>query len=244
MRHALPAVVLCVCVGLVGGVASADPRARNNTDPTPPVVAPGQVVMLGSSSVNGAFGRLIERELERRGVDVLRHGRSATGLSRPDFFDWEAHVGRATTLRHARGALILLGGNDAQSLFLREHELRLSTGRRRTWVEWNDERGWRAAYRGRTKALVDALCAAGVPKVMVVVPADGTLEGWLSRIVRVQEEQLEGARLSRCGRGLDTRGAAPRDGDTLDGVHLSGTGARRVWARVGDELLRYFGVTP
>lgn len=229
----------------VTGIALADPRATHNTDPTPPrLTAPGQVILMGSSSVNGSLGRMIESELESRHVDVLRHGRSATGLSRPDFFDWEAHVRRAGSLANARGAIVLLGGNDAQSMFLRDDERHLSTGRRASWVEWSDERGWRAAYRARTKALVDALCAAGVPKVMVVVPADGTREGWISRIVRVQEEQLEGARLSRCGRGLDTRGARPRENDTLDGIHLSSSGARAVWARVGRELLSYFDARP
>jgi hypothetical protein len=235
---------LVALLALCASVASADPRATHNTDPTPPSVSTGQVVMLGSSSVNGAFGRLIEGELERRHIDVLRHGRSATGLSRPDFFDWEAHIRRAGSLATARGAIILLGGNDAQSMFLRQDERRLSTGRRPDWVEWGDERGWRNAYRLRTKGLVDALCAAGVPKVLVVIPADGTREGWINRIPRVQEEQLEGARLSRCGRGLDTRGARPRESDTLDGIHLSSSGARAVWARVGNELLRYFDAVP
>lgn len=237
-------LALATSFALIATVALADPRARFNTDPTPPTVASGQVVMLGSSSVNGSLGRTIETELERRHVDVLRHARSATGLSRPDFFDWEAHVRAATTLSAARGAIIILGGNDAQSLFLRPSEHAMSSGRRREWVEWSDERGWRAAYRKRTKDLVDALCAAGVPKVLVVVPADGTHESWSQRIVRVQEEQLEGARTSRCGRGLDTRGARPREGDTVDGIHLSNRGARTVWTRVGPEVLSYFGVQP
>lgn len=237
------AALLALCA-IMTSVALADPRARNNVDPTPPNVAAGEVLMIGSSSVNGALGRLLESEFERRRVSVLRHGRSATGLSRPDFFDWEAHIRRAGSLAGARGAIILLGGNDAQPVFLRPTEHELSSGRRREWVEWTDEPGWRRTYRNRTRALVDALCAAGVPKVLVVVPADGTREAWIARIGRVQEEQLAGARISRCGRGLDTRGARPRAADTLDGVHLSSTGARTVWARVGPEVLRYFEITP
>ena len=96
------------------------------------------------------------------------------------------------------------------------------------------------------KAVLEALAAEGLPAAQLQLAecAGDALEGWIARIGRVQEEQLAGARISRCGRGLDTRGARPRAADTLDGVHLSSTGARTVWARVGPEVLRYFEITP
>src|SRR5690606_32465698 len=53
-----------------------------------------RALLIGSSSVNGAVGRTLERELGERGVTLVRRARSSSGFARPDFFDWEEEIGR------------------------------------------------------------------------------------------------------------------------------------------------------
>jgi catechol 2,3-dioxygenase-like lactoylglutathione lyase family enzyme/lysophospholipase L1-like esterase len=196
------------------------------------------VLLVGSSSVNGALGRVIESELERAtGLSVRRIGHSSTGLSRPDFFDWNAEVRRLGDLHTTRGVIVYLGGNDTQAIYL----MREDAPERPTdpWIRWSEESRWTPLYTRRVTTFVDGLCAAGAPRVVFVLPADGEREGWSERIHRVQEAQAAGVRASRCGSVVDPRGVAVERG-TVDGVHLSRTGARAVWDRIGPMLTRAF----
>jgi len=219
------------------GLGSAQRRAR-----TPP--APPDVLVIGSSSVNGALGRLIESELSRAGMRPERRARSSSGFARPDFYDWEAEIPSLGDLRALRGLVVYAGGNDAQAIRLRESELpaevRSDRRARRSaeWIVWREEARWRPVYQARVRSFVDALCAAGARRVVVLLPAAGENEHWTERMERVHELQAAGARESRCGRAIDPRpGVRIREGATLDGIHLSRTGARAVWDRVGASIV-------
>jgi catechol 2,3-dioxygenase-like lactoylglutathione lyase family enzyme len=236
------ALVALVAPGL-GAVERAEAQRRARTPRQP-----ADVLIVGSSSVNGALGRLIESELARAGMRPERRARSSSGFARPDFFDWEAEVPNLGDLRALRGLVVYAGGNDAQAIRLREHELpprpegegRARRGGRRPdeWIVWREEARWRPVYQGRVRAFVDALCNAGARRVLVLLPAEGENEGWSGRMERIQELQDAGTRATRCGRVVDPRGVRAREGSTLDGIHLSRTGARAVWDRVGETILR------
>lgn len=196
---------------------------------------PADVLVIGSSSVFGPFGRLLEERLEATGLRVRRRSQRSTGFARPDFFDWQRELERMRDLRTARGVVVMMGGNDTMALRLRRQEREPGEG---TWVSWRDEARWRALYSQRVHTFVETICEAGVRRAIVVLPADGDREGWADRIGRVQEAMAEGVRGTRCGVVLDPRTDAPvRDGDTLDGVHLSTRGARDVLSRIGPALV-------
>lgn len=205
--------------------------------------APTDVLIIGSSSVNGALGRLIESEVARAGLHPERRARSSSGFSRPDFYDWEAEIPSLGDLHALRGLVVYAGGNDAQAIRLRERELpaeaRSDRRTRRTaeWIQWRDETRWRPVYEQRVRSFVDALCTAGARRVLMVLPAEGENEGWSDRMERIQALQESATRASRCGRVIDPRGVRIRDGATVDGIHLSRTGARAVWDRIGTSLL-------
>lgn len=204
---------------------------------------PADVLIIGSSSVNGALGRLIESELGRAGLHPERRARSSSGFSRPDFYDWEAEIPSLGDLRALRGLVVYAGGNDAQAIRLRDAELpeavRTDRRARRTaeWIQWRDEARWRETYQTRVRTFVDALCAAGARRVLVLLPAEGENENWSERMERIQALQESATRASRCGRVVDPRGVRVRDGATVDGIHLSRTGARAVWDRVGTSIV-------
>jgi hypothetical protein len=105
------------------GVPSTDiastTRAQATTTSTPAAVeapplrrrAPGgcKVLILGDSKIATDLGAALQAELARRPeLVVARRGKSATGLSRPDFFDWwgrgRAAAGPARARRGHRGA--------------------------------------------------------------------------------------------------------------------------------------------
>ena len=184
------------------------------------------VFLVGSSSVNGAFGRLIESELEHAGMHVRRIAHSATGLARPDYFDWQAEIPRLGDLHGLRGVLVTLGGNDTQPLRLRDEDPHEGSEA----IRWADEARWNALYTQRVTRFVDGLCAAGAPRVLVILPTDGTSDDWSDRVHRVQEAQIAGTHASRCGAVVDPRAVSTRDARaTVDGVHLSRRGSRSVW---------------
>lgn len=221
----LSAVLLTITLG--ANVASAQRASAS--------AVPDDVLLIGSSSVNGAFGRLIERELELAGMHVRRVAHSATGLARPDYFDWQAEIARLGDLRAMRGVLVTLGGNDTQPIRLTEtdphdgHEA----------IRWADEARWNALYAARVTRFVDGLCAAGAPRVLVILPTDGTSDDWSERVHRVQEAQIAGTRASRCGVVVDPRAVSTRDPRaTVDGVHLSRRGSRSVWDAIAPLVQR------
>ncbi len=201
--------------------------AQRRLTPEPPP----DVVLLGSSSVNGAFGRLIESELERAGMHVRRVGHSSTGLARPDFFDWQGAIPDIGDLTSMRGVIVYMGGNDTQAVRLTSAESRDRGSA--SWIVWRQEARWVERYTARVTAFVAGLCDAGARRAIVILPADGERAGWAERIHRVQDAKAAGTRAARCGVVVDPRGVPVSDGSTVDGVHLSRTGSRAVWARIG-----------
>jgi catechol 2,3-dioxygenase-like lactoylglutathione lyase family enzyme len=239
---ALLVVATALATMLAPGLGIAQRRARTPTQPP-------DVLIIGSSSVNGALGRLIESELARAGMRPQRRARSSSGFARPDFFDWEAEIPNLGDLRALRGLVLYAGGNDAQAIRLRAHELpsreapaegqtrRRGGMRPDEWIVWREEARWRPVYQQRVRSFVEGLCNAGARRVLVLLPAEGENEGWSGRMERIQELQEAGTRGTRCGRVIDPRGVRVREGATLDGIHLSRTGARAVWERVGQAIL-------
>jgi len=199
----------------------------------------GNVVLLGSSSVNDSFGHLIASQLRRHGYDVLRKGYAAAGLSRPDFIDLSAKVASLPIPRDADAVLLYVGGNDAQHLWLRPEE-RGNTGE--AFVKWDDD-GWSELYEKRAKDLVEAICGRGARKVIFLPPADVVSTRMQRRLDRIRELQQSAAKSSTCGKFVATGGDAEvlkSNANALrapDGVHMTREGAVRVWTRVANRVI-------
>jgi catechol 2,3-dioxygenase-like lactoylglutathione lyase family enzyme len=241
-------LALLVCATALALVVAPGLGAAQRRTRTP--APPPDVLIIGSSSVNGALGRLIESELARAGMRPERRARSSSGFARPDFFDWEAEIPNLGDLRALRGLVLYAGGNDAQAIRLRARELpareapaegqarRRGAMRPNEWIVWREEARWSPIYQERVRSFVQGLCDAGARRVLVLLPAEGENEGWSARMTRIQELQAAGTRGTRCGRVIDPRGVRVREGATLDGIHLSRSGARAVWDRVGQAILQ------
>jgi hypothetical protein len=201
----------------------------------------GDALVVGSSSMNQAFGRLIARELESRGYRVTRKAVSAAGLARPDYRDMNQIMEELPISSSTAAVFVYLGMNDAQSIWLRPNE-RQAFGRGE-YLPWTDER-WHALYVQRAQEFFERICERGAQRAIVLLPVDVQRERLQRRLKRIRDLQAQAASSSSCAVALSTAGDLGRfdsSGAPLrkrDGLHLSASGAQAVWRRIQSEALR------
>ncbi len=229
------AALVCVSWSLFALVGAAETRRRQGAASNR-----GDVWVVGSSSVNQAFGRVISRELGKRGYRVRRKGVTSAGLARPDFRDVRAIVKALPISKQTRAVFIYLGMNDAQALWLYPWERREP---RRKYLPWRDTR-WSSLYLRRARGLLELICRRGAHRAALILPVDVRGKRLQQRLKRVRALQAQAASTSTCGVALATAGDERRyvlNGTPLrqpDGFHLSPAGARVVWKRIRANALR------
>ena len=207
-----------------------------------------EVLIVGDSMIATAFGKELEKRLAARpGVRVRRVGKSSTGLARPDFFDWQAKARRLHAARAADTVICMMGGNDAQALFVAEKK----------WIKWGAE-GWDAAYVERLERLRKTLLPSGGVWISVGLPIMRArsydakiqhIDGLIAATVRGRPE----------GHFLDTRallgpggryresmrvGGRTRTVRAEDGVHITLHGARFLADHVDASAQGILGLAP
>jgi len=83
----------------------------------------------------------------------------ASGVSRPDFFNWPAQLDAQMNARDPDVVVFMVGSNDDQSL---------TTPEGRTYRDYTD--GWKFEYSRRVAAVMDQVIASGRVIVWVGVP--------------------------------------------------------------------------
>ncbi len=215
--------------------------------PRPARAAGRRVLLAGGSSMAGALGLALEQELSRAGHTVVRKARAATGLARPDYYDWVAAARKLAARHHPEAAVINLGGNDGQSLFM-------GTDADPEWIRWEDP-AWPAAYRRRIAALCDALAPAGQPVFWLgmPIPRQPKLRRRLQRINDLARDEMAARPAGLYIHTWDI--LAPQGTFTLhmvlrgkkvqvrseDGVHLTRAGARYLAAQVTPRIAAALG---
>jgi lysophospholipase L1-like esterase len=115
----------------------------------PTAADPLRVYIAGDSVVRDAGESLLRLAAEDARLTTSLHYEIATGLSRPDFFDWPAALASDAASLKPEIALIMFGGNDAQGI----------VGPDGTVHPQVDTPGWRAEYGRRVGAVMDELRA-------------------------------------------------------------------------------------
>lgn len=201
---------------------------------------------MGSSSINHAFGRIIERELSSRGYRVTRKGVASAGLARPDYRDMNEIVERLPISTRTSAVLIYLGMNDGQAIWLRPHERDAS---RRSFLPWSDAR-WSAVYRRRVREFLEPICGRGARRAIVLLPVDVKRSRLQRRLDRIRTLLTQAASASSCAVSLSTAGDLDQfalGGQARrrkDGFHMSPRGARLVWHRIRGKALRLVEAWP
>jgi len=146
---------MVLAMGVLSTLGGAAPAAKTpqKGDQTGPI----RVLLLGDSLIATEFGVEFQQILNQTpGYQCKRRAKSATGLSRQDFFDWIQAARLAVDLRRPELVVVMIGSNDAQDVVPPPRRGRRSRPFSR--VNW-ENLGWGAAYQARTNALLDQLAA-------------------------------------------------------------------------------------
>ena len=237
-----------------GTAGAAQDGAGADADPgegAPPEVAfvapriPGEVdpleLYVGGDSISRDLGEGLARVTPANLVIVDLDPRPATGLSRPDFFDWSQHLAGVLTESRPDVIVVLFGANDFQNV---EHEGRILD-------RFGDE--WLDLYRERVDRIMILVSQPGTQTIWVGQPPvrETRLSGGLERMNTVYAEV---AALHPQVTYLDTwalfsdaggRYVDEIDGVRLrreDGVHLTVEGGNRLAEAVWDVIAPAWGL--
>ena len=210
---------------------------------SPTIEDPLRVYIGGDSVVRDAGESFLRLAVDDKRLRTALHYEIATGLSRPDHFDWPATlVGDAKALR-PEIALLMFGGNDAQGIVSRDG----------TVHDTVDSPGWRAEYGRRVGAVMDSLAAED--RVILWIGMPPMRSGSLDSRVRVINDVVRAEAADRPwvtyvdtttmlggpdGRYVDRLPGIDADLRQDDGIHLSRAGADvlagHLLRLIGDEI--------
>jgi len=209
-------------------------------------VRPLEAVLIGSSSFNQDFGRIIQRELGRMGYHVTRKAVSGAGLARPDFHDMNRELEALPISSNTAAVFVYLGVNDAQAVWLPPHE---RDGSGLVWLPFGTE-DWEAAYARRTREFLGRICERGARRAVVLLPIDVNRPDLQQRLHRIRDVQERAASITTCAVTVETAGdlgdfeVAGVHKRMRDGFHMSTLGAHIVWERIQPEVRSLLGVEP
>jgi hypothetical protein len=104
-------------------------------------------VWIGGDSIVQTFGTSMQRVASSTGVmDAALDFRVSTGLTRPDYFNWPAHLADSVLPSDPELVIIMFGANDAQGIELDDGT-----------VYQRFEQGWLDEYRRRVAGTMDLL---------------------------------------------------------------------------------------
>ncbi|MFH0792154.1 MAG: DUF459 domain-containing protein [bacterium] len=81
------------------------------------ISAPFNILIVGDSFIAEGFGPLLEKELlNYENTTIVRHGVYSTGLSRPDYFNWQDELNKLIDSVKPNIVIVMFGANDAQDI--------------------------------------------------------------------------------------------------------------------------------
>jgi hypothetical protein len=220
----------------VTGASGAPETSAGGKRHVPTTADPAQILIAGDSDA-GAFGPYLEQLLKQTGVatSTLDY-KVSSGLSRPDFFDWPAHLQEKVPEVNPDIVVVTFGGNDAQGISDLSGTFIVNQ------PSGSGDEKWRAEYGKRVGDLMDFLSADGRTLVWVGIPNSSNPE--VTTRMNVQNEVVMSEVAKRpnvifidtwkrfSGRNgnwaefvIDPRDGQGKDVRAKDGFHLNQTGA-------------------
>ncbi|HTH70490.1 MAG TPA: DUF459 domain-containing protein [Candidatus Saccharimonadales bacterium] len=219
------------------GAATASPPSGLRQ---PTVADPLRVLIVGDSlGKDFAYGFAA---LADETTAVTTDARPATGLSRPDYFDWPAQLRRDIAASRPELIIVMLGGDDAQPFEVDGRPVAQGT----------DE--WREVYSARVTAFMDEACSDGRTVLWLGLPvmSDDSFSARMRELNTLFAAAAHGCvhfaetwplfsdAAGRYAAFLPDAAGRMQPVRQLDGIHFSVAGALRVGAYahrlVADEL--------
>jgi len=194
-------------------------------------------LLVAGDSMTEALGPVLEEQAEGTGViDVTRALEYSSGLTRPDYFDWPAHLAALLAEHDPEVVVVSVGANDAQGIQTPSGPASFGTD------------AWVAEYRSRVAATMDLLEAEGRVVYWLGEPVmrSADFDGRMALVTSIFREEAEG----RPGiRFVDTRPTFAGDDGRYtaylpdasgtpvlvrrdDGIHLTPAGGQRLAAQL------------
>lgn len=231
-------------------LAAAVPREAGRALPAvrpelrqPTTDEPLRVYIGGDSVVRDAGESFLRLSAEDKRLRTALHYEIATGLARPDHFDWPRTLVGDTDALRPEVAILMFGGNDAQGI----------VGPDGRAIPQVDTPAWRAEYGRRVAVVMDSLQARD--RVIFWVGQPPMRDGDFDRRIAVINEVVAEVAEERPwvtyvdttkvlggpdGRYTDRLPGIDADLRQGDGIHLSRAGAdllaRHLLDRIADEL--------
>jgi uncharacterized protein len=171
----------------MGSEASA---GASGTATEPATVEPGagfggadgifRVLIIGDSLAGGFGAGLARMAEDDQRIEVVNRFNEASGLARPEFYDWVAAVPKIVIAKDYDAAVVHLGINDRQAM--------RSDGGQSAFRSPE----WTAAYKAQAEALADRLQGAGLHVYWLAIPpvADPALDADLKFISALHKEAV------------------------------------------------------
>ena len=121
------------------------------------------VLIIGDSFMApyGGLGTVLERELLRyKDLKVVREGKVSSGLSRPDYFNWDMRTRQLVSQYKPNIAIVFFGSNDAQSF-------KISGGNSIAYYGTNK---WDEKYGDRVLSILDTFTDNNITVFWIGVP--------------------------------------------------------------------------
>ena len=106
-----------LCRGPISKAISADNAKRSITSDGHIFLNKTKSVFLAGDSLMQGPALLIAQELKIKGISVINASRISTGLSYPQFFDWDAAIKNAINTKKISAVVIFLGANDTFDIY-------------------------------------------------------------------------------------------------------------------------------
>ncbi|MCX4241548.1 SGNH/GDSL hydrolase family protein [Paraliomyxa miuraensis] len=209
-----------------------------------------RVLIVGGSAMVGALGKELSDGLQAAGHVTERKSKSASGLARPDFYDWPKVAAEAHAEFRPHATIVMFGGNDGQGL-------RMPPESDVEWIRWTNE-AWSEEYGRRVDAFADAVMPDGEQLFWMGMPAmrQSKLDLRMQRMNAIFEERMA-ARAN--GWFIETRSALSDDRGNYvdemkvdgrlvrvrspDGIHYSRSGAKVLARHVVPQVVERLGAT-
>lgn len=231
-------------------IAPGTPDEPASADATAPQT-PRKILVLGDSLAATGFGALLEKRLDAHpDLECARKAKSATGLARPDFYDWESEAKKAVEQHKPDLVVVIMGGNDGQDLTSKSGK-----GKR---VAWKSD-GWNDAYKSRVGDFLREISADGRKVLWLGLPRTATT-GFEQKLETIRELQSQAIGelgdaasyldttpflTDGSGKLLDRATVGKRKDQPLreeDGIHFTMAGSEYFADKVYPEVLRVLGV--
>jgi hypothetical protein len=117
-----------------------------------------RILIVGNSMVaaGGGLGEMLEKELKKEfpNAKILREGKVSSGLSRPDYFNWEARLNQLVSQFNPSITILVFGLNDSQALTDSKGNVVVSFGK-------FGQKEWEEEYGKRVRRMVEILNQKG-----------------------------------------------------------------------------------